>query len=367
MTNLNKLYNVLYLYCAIIQENVRLRVRMTKTNLYKHSLLIQTKRSCLFVLAAFILVAAACSAQNKEQTPELTASSSPNLAVVPTASPAPVKTTEPKSTATPEPSPAPSFAEQVVCTADEFVNIRETADKNAAVLGTLPAGEVAGMIAYADEWANIIYDGITGYVNSEYLMAMHQPRISVPMGDWALMLVNPSHYLPKGFEVSVADFEGGQVDARILKICEAMFADAKEDGVDFQLVDAYRSYDRQNKLYQDKVDSYIAKGYSREDAESKAAAITARPNTSEHQTGLALDIVTPSYTKRDKGFAKTDAFKWLNVNAHHYGFTLRYKNDKVSYTKVIFEPWHWRFVGVQAAADMKQSGECLEEYLKLTD
>ncbi|MDD5018165.1 MAG: M15 family metallopeptidase, partial [Eubacteriales bacterium] len=176
-----------------------------------------------------------------------------------------------------------------------------------------------------------------------------------------------SHDLPEDFEVSLADFEGGQVDARILEICEQMFADAEEDGVLLKLVDAYRSYDRQNELFQKKVDSYIAKGYSRADAEVKAATITARPNTSEHQTGLALDIVTPSYTTMDKGFAGTKAFEWLDANAHNYGFNLRYKQDKVSITKVIYEPWHWRFVGVEVATAMRVSGACYEEYLGVLD
>ena len=77
--------------------------------------------------------------------------------------------------------------------------------------------------------------------------------------------------------------------------------------------------------------------------------------------------MTPSYTRRDSGFADTEAFEWLNANAHNYGFTLRYKKDKVSLTGVIYESWHWRFVGVEAAAAMKESGECFEEYLDILD
>ena len=182
-----------------------------------------------------------------------------------------------------------------------------------------------------------------------------------------MILVNPSHLLPENFEVSLADFEGGQVDARILEACQLMFSDAETDGVSLILVDAYRSYDRQSALYQKKVKSYLEKGYSQIDAENEAATITARPNTSEHQTGLALDIVTPSYKIRDKGFSNTQAYKWLDENAHDYGFTLRYKQNKEPITKVIYEPWHWRFVGAQAAADMKDSGQCYEEYLADTE
>jgi D-alanyl-D-alanine carboxypeptidase len=242
------------------------------------------------------------------------------------------------------------------------VNIRSTASKSGDVVGALPGGETADVLGYEDGWAHISYNGLSGYVSRDYTIPRHQPDIDVPSGDWASILVNQRNLLPDGFSVEVADFSGGQVDQRILDISKAMFADAKADGVTLKLVDAYRSYDLQKKLFEDKVNSYLAKGYNQEDAEAQASTITAHPNTSEHQTGLALDIVTPSYTKRDKGFVNTAAFKWLNANAQDYGFTLRYKKGKQDLTGVIYEPWHWRFVGVKAARAMKKSGEVLEEY-----
>lgn len=328
------------------------------------------KSGWLIAFSLLFMLLGACGTDNGNALPAptptvtapiATATIKPSTTPIVTTPPEPAP--EPTSSPAPEPTPTVSFVGQAVCTANESVNIRESADKDSAVLGTLPAGETADIIAYEDEWARVLFDGITGYVSRDYLINRHTPDIDVPMGDWAAVFANPTHLLPDGFEVELADFEGGQVDARIRDICEAMFADAKADGVDLKLVDAYRSFETQNAQYEKKVDSYIAKGYSREDAEVKAATITARPNTSEHQTGLALDIVTPSYTKRDKGFAKTDAFKWLNANAQDYGFTLRYKKDKQELTKVIYEPWHWRFVGMEAAKTMKQSGECLEEYM----
>ena len=268
------------------------------------------------------------------------------------------------ATPTPSPTPTPEYIGQIVCTADEFVNIRSGAGTQSDIVGTLPAGETADVIAHEDDWVNISYNGITGYVSRSYTISKHTPGIAVPMGDWATILVSPNSYLPEDFAVELADFESGQVDARILSICTAMFADAAEDGITFQLVDAYRSHDLQSELFEEMVSRYTSQGYSRTDAETKAATITARPDTSEHQTGLALDIVTPSYTKRNKGFADTDAFKWLDANAASYGFTMRYKADKASITGVIYEPWHWRFVGVDAAQAMQQSGQCFEEYLE---
>jgi D-alanyl-D-alanine carboxypeptidase len=342
------------------------------TNNQKHINRYLIKRGWLVAISLLFMLLGACGTDSESVSPTPT-QVAPIATALPTATPVATMPPEPPPEPTPMPSPTleptqtASFVGQAVCTANEYVNIRKSADTDSAVVGTLPAGETADVIAYEDDWANVSYGGVTGFVSRDYLIPRHSPDIEVPAGDWAEVLVNPTHLLPDGFEVELADFEGGQVDVRIRDICEAMFADAKADGVDLKLVDAYRSYETQNEQYHKKVDSYIAKGYSREDAETKAATITARPNTSEHQTGLALDIVTPSYTKRDKGFAKTDAFKWLNVNAQDYGFTMRYKADKQEYTKVIYEPWHWRFVGTEAAKAMKQSGECFEEYLNIID
>jgi LAS superfamily LD-carboxypeptidase LdcB len=260
-----------------------------------------------------------------------------------------------------------TFIDRVVCIADDYVNIRYKANIHASIIGTIPSGGIADVIEYKGDWTYIYYKDKPGYVSSEYITGWSMPDAAVPEGDWAAILVNPSNHLPEDIEVSVADFEGGQVDERILEICEEMFSDAKEDGVSLILVDAYRTYDRQNELFQEKTESYVAKGYSRKDAEDMAATITARPGTSEHQTGLALDIVTESYMIRDRGFEDTRAFRWLSANAQNYGFVLRYMQDKESFTKIIYEPWHWRFVGTEAAAAMKESGWCLEEHLGITD
>lgn len=320
-------------------------------------------RTAALMLAALTLCA--CAAQDQPPVTGETATPIPTATTAPTATPAPtpIPTTAPEETPTATPEPTVAYVAQAVCIADEYVNIRAEAGKNADALGKLPAGKTANVISYDDGWANIEYDGIVGYVSRDYLIRLQSPEIAVPSGDWMMTLVNKQSLLPDDFTVSTADFQGGEVDARILDICKQMFADAKEDGVTFKLVDAYRSFKTQSALYEKKVQSYIAQGYSRADAEVKAATITARPNTSEHQTGLALDIVTPSYTKRDKGFAKTRAFKWLEANAANYGFIMRYPEGKTDITGVIFEPWHWRFVGTEAAKAMKASGECLEEYL----
>ncbi len=345
---------------------------MKKTCNPNRTVLHRGGRGVAFALILLLLSGCTAPANAPAPTAALTAAA-PTLTASPapgaTSLPSPVATTPPDPTPSPAPTatPEPEYAGQLVCTADDSVNIRGTASKSGEIIGPLPGGATADVIAYEGDWAHITYDGVTGYVSRDYTIPRHRPETKVPMGDWASILVSPACVLPDGFSVSLADFAGGQVDKRIRDISEEMFADARADGIRFQLVDAYRSYDRQKELFEEKVRSYLDKGLSRKDAEKEAATITARPNTSEHQTGLALDIVTPSYTKRNKGFAETDAFKWLDANAQDYGFTLRYKKDKVSLTGVIYEPWHWRFVGVEAARAMKKSGEVLEEYFGEAD
>lgn len=326
-------------------------------------------RKILFIIAAVILLIslAACNNTQNEEQPLAAGTPAVEKTPEPTAVPTPTPAATPIPTTTPEPTPQITFIGKVVCTADEFVNIRKNPSKDAEVIGQFPASKTADVLEFEGDWVKISYENIVGFAHSTYTYKLRFPSISVPVGDWAAILVNPTNLLPEDFEVELADFKGGKVDARILEIAEAMFADAKEDGVDLMLVDAYRSYDTQAEQYEAKVQKYINKGYSRKDAEVKAATITARPNTSEHQTGLALDIVTPSYQKRNSGFAKTEAFKWLSANAHNYGFIMRYPKGKEDITKVIYESWHWRFVGVQGAAEMKESGECYEEYLNILD
>ncbi len=323
----------------------------------------------LAALTALALCACGNTTEGAASTPTPAITASPMATASPAATPAaaPVPTTPPEETAQPTPTPAAtpeaSYIGQAVCTAKEYVNIRAQASAEAEALGKLRAGKTADVISADGGWAQITYEGVTGYVSRDYIMMLREPGIAVPSGDWALILVNQKSLLPDGFAVALAGFEGGQVDARIFDISAEMFADAKADGVTFKLVDAYRSCETQSAEYEKKVRSYTDQGYSREEAEVKAATITARPNTSEHQTGLALDIVTPSYTKRDKGFANTQAFKWLNASAASYGFIMRYARDKQDITGVIYEPWHWRFVGTEAAKAMNQSGECFEQYL----
>lgn len=133
------------------------------------------------------------------------------------------------------------------------------------------------------------------------------------------------------------------------------------------LISGYRPYGYQLKLYQAKINTFIQKGLSKLDAEQQASQIVAPPGCSEHQLGLALDIT--SYDFKDlkdpliEDFCYTAEGIWLQQHAHQYGFILRYPLDKVWMTQITYEPWHYRYVGIDHATHIKTYNMCLEEYL----
>lgn len=179
-----------------------------------------------------------------------------------------------------------------------------------------------------------------------------------------LLLVNRYSILPEDFSVSLADIgRGHKVDERIYDDTEAMLRDMRAAGLSPVVCSSYRTEEKQQKLYEAEVGGYLAKGYSRAEAEAEAAGWVAAPGTSEHQTGLALDIVDESYQLLDRGQEATPVQRWLSENAYRYGFILRYPNGKSELTGVNYEPWHYRYVGKEAAREIYDSGVCLEEYL----
>lgn len=127
---------------------------------------------------------------------------------------------------------------------------------------------------------------------------------------------------------------------------------------------SYRTQEYQERLFNNKVDQLMAQGYSRTEAEEEAGTAVAVPGTSEHQLGLAVDIVDLNYQLLDHGQEKTDVQKWLIEHCWEYGFILRYPENKSEITGIIYEPWHYRYVGKEAAKEITEAGICLEEYLE---
>lgn len=186
---------------------------------------------------------------------------------------------------------------------------------------------------------------------------------------WAMFLVNKYNPLPEGFDSMIETelvYDGdkkGYIDARAAKYAKDMFAAAKEDGIDLMVISSYRTYDYQKQNFERSVDQRMEKGMSYDDAYADAAREVAMPGESEHNAGLAMDIMSAEYTSMDDaGFEDTEAFAWLDKHAVEYGFILRYPKNKESVTDIIYEPWHYRFVGLYYAKEIKESGLCLEEY-----
>ncbi len=185
---------------------------------------------------------------------------------------------------------------------------------------------------------------------------------------WYLKLVNADHSMtqedvPDVTEVPV-DSNGYQVDARIVDAVVQMFEDARAEGLNPMICSAFRAWDTQVSLYENKISRVMnEEGLSQEDAAVEAATVVAKPGTSEHQIGLALDIVSYDYQELDDEQMNTPEQKWLMENCWKYGFILRYPVNKSEITGVIFEPWHYRYVGEKAAKEITEQDITLEEYL----
>ena len=165
-------------------------------------------------------------------------------------------------------------------------------------------------------------------------------------------------------EVETVDENQYQVDARIVADLQDMFDAARAAGRNPVICSAFRSWDYQVSLYENKIDRVMQEeGLNEAQAQEKAGTVVAKPGTSEHQMGLALDIVSSEYMNLDEGQMETEDQQWLIENSWKYGFILRYPLDKSDITGIIFEPWHYRYVGKKAAKEITEQGLTLEEYL----
>ena len=193
---------------------------------------------------------------------------------------------------------------------------------------------------------------------------------SVPAGPevdrdaWNLTLVNPWNALPEDYTFTATQLVNGHsVDERCYPDLQEMMDACRAAGLSPVICSSYRSWEKQQSLLQNKIDRLMAQGYSRDDAEAEAAREVAVPGTSEHQLGLALDIVDINNQNLDESQEDTPVQKWLMEHSWEYGFILRYPSDKSEITGIIYEPWHYRYVGRDAAAEIHELGVCLEEYL----
>lgn len=183
--------------------------------------------------------------------------------------------------------------------------------------------------------------------------------------DWRLVLVNGENPLPESFEVPELTLlqNGHAVDSRAYPSLQQMMDDCRAAGLQPLICSSYRSVDTQWQLFQQEVQNWLTKGCDRAEAEEQAAQWVARPGTSEHHMGLALDIVDLTYQVLDHQQEDTAVQRWLMAHCAEYGFILRYPTDKSELTGVNYEPWHYRYVGEAVAREIMDNGLCLEEYL----
>lgn len=195
--------------------------------------------------------------------------------------------------------------------------------------------------------------------------------IKMDESKWNLTLLNREYKLPEGYvpqtaAITLSDNDPRRtekalsqvLDYRVAEEYQKMYDAAATHGIYLTPYSGYRSIEYQGKIFNNFVNSYKKQGYSTDVAKYKASRTSLPPGTSEHNMGVAMDIVS---TKTD--FVNSKEYAWLDANAQDYGFILRYPKNKTDITEIVYEPWHWRYVGTTASKAIKQSGQCLEEYL----
>lgn len=182
---------------------------------------------------------------------------------------------------------------------------------------------------------------------------------------WNLVLVNNTHPMKDGYVPELTELEPGHsVDKRIVNAAKKMLSDAEEQGLHIEICSAYRSVKRQEQVFGESMKERVKDGMEYWDAYKETALNVAEPGTSEHALGLALDLISNEYSELDERQEETAEAKWLAENCHKYGFILRYPSEKTNITGIIYEPWHYRYVGEEYAAEIMELGITLEEYLQ---
>ena len=177
----------------------------------------------------------------------------------------------------------------------------------------------------------------------------------IDISSWEYVLANAEHSIGE-YTPELGEIEGQKLDQRILEPMQQFVADARAEGLSVFLSSGYRGFEEQQYLFNRKVEQY---------GEEKAATIVSRPGTSEHQTGLACDITDEYYELKDESLENTALYQWMSKHCQEYGFIVRYPKDREEITGIIYEPWHFRYVGVEAATYMVEHNLCLEEFVAL--
>ena len=200
--------------------------------------------------------------------------------------------------------------------------------------------------------------------SADYEMEQQEELVIKPEDMWCLILTNAEYPVPEDYAVTLRDVSGTdqKVDERIYEPLINMLEAMKADGLSPVVCSGYRTLDKQEKLFNRKVSAYVKKGRSKEESYALARQTLSVPGSGEHCLGLAVDFYTRSYHQLERAFEKTPEGKWLREHAQDYGFTLRYDEGKEEITGIEYEPWHFRYVGIDVARYLKEHNLSLEEF-----
>ncbi|WP_423190383.1 D-alanyl-D-alanine carboxypeptidase family protein [Alkalibacterium sp. f15] len=255
-------------------------------------------------------------------------------------SPAAPKKVQPSATKT---APTSKVAYQTTSN----LNMRSGASTKHKILLTIPKGKSVDYLSKSGTWFKVKYSGKTGFVSSIFLKKVTTsaaPKAQVkPTHINGVLLVNKKYALPSNYA------PGENKEAR--SVFNKMASASNKEGIKLTAFSTYRSFDYQKNLYNN---------YVKKDGEKAADRYSAKPGHSEHQTGLAFDV---SQTGAKNPFAESNASRWMAKNAHKYGFIVRYPKGKEHITGYMYEPWHLRYLGIDLATKVYNSGKTLEEYL----
>ena len=320
------------------------------------------KKIAAFMLAAILLTGCVPAIIQSPQSTHNSSTSSATTATTTSTTTATVPSlTEPATTApAPTTNPTTAPAPTIVPTTAPVLNGWQDADGNRYYY--VSGKPITG-------WQEI--DGTQYYFREDGRMARGKVVLSdtetryFTSSGKEILLVNPWNALPADYTVKTITYTYNRSVAEICyqPLCQ-MIADCEAATNRVVVQSAYRTQDDQIYLYENKVSWLMRQGLSREQAEIKAGKVIAIPGTSEHQLGLAVDLADITYSNLDEAQENTPVQKWLMEHCWEYGFILRYPNGKTEKTGIIYEPWHYRYVGMELAMELRDSGLCLEEYLE---
>lgn len=266
-------------------------------------------------------------------------------------------------------NPVSEEAENIVLAEETEIHLEDFElldDEDVLLEGEGFAESSHGMDIVTKYSASEILDSVEGYEGPEKEEELQEELPEFSKDDWRLVLINKQHSIPDDYTFThgaINTIKGSmECDERIIDELLAMLKSAKGDGVTLAICSPYRDFEYQQMLFNRKIKRYMGMGMSYMEAYQLSSQAVTVPGVSEHQIGLALDIVTNSYLTLDEGFGETDAGKWLAENSHKYGFILRYPKGKEYITGIEYEPWHFRYVGVEAATVITERGITLEEF-----